>query len=436
MKCHIHAKLGLCFAITLSLSHTVVVAQSIEQQLQELRAESVRLMKRIEKLERLAAQQAAKKQTIPQAHVTPLHSGKGILELRSRNTTLSIGGRAKLSVIYNSASVGGGSNNGDVFLFPGAIPLDDSGEDGQLTFSARDTRLWFKTRTPTDYGNLNTLLEIDFWGASGNERVGNSHSPRLRHAYIEWGNFTMGQTFTTFMNVSAFPETNTLLAPNMIMVRQPLIRWTKPFKRGNFQIALEQPESTLTDTTGARITPDDDRLPDIASKLSLYGDWGQASLSGLLREIRSDGASVSDEAFGGAIHAGGRIKTFGRDNLRFGLSYGNALGRYVALNGFNAGSIDSQGRISLHTISNGHLAYQHWWNESLRSSFAYSQTQSDNDLSIVPVNKKLSSYHLNLLWSPLSAVTLGLEYIHAMRTLENGLEGELDRFHFAASYNF
>ncbi|OAD19717.1 hypothetical protein THIOM_004635 [Candidatus Thiomargarita nelsonii] len=238
------------------------------------------------------------------------------------------------------------------------------------------------------------------------------------------------------MNVSAFPETNTLLAPNMIMVRQPLIRWTKPFKRGNFQIALEQPESTLTDTTGARITPDDDRLPDIASKLSLYGDWGQASLSGLLREIRSDGASVSDEAFGGAIHTGGRIKTFGRDNLRFGLSYGNALGRYVAFNGFNAGSIDSQGRISLHTISNGHLAYQHWWNESLRSSFAYSQTQSDNDLSIVPVNKKLSTYHLNLLWSPLSAVTLGLEYIHAMRTLENGLEGELDRFHFAASYNF
>ncbi|OAD22738.1 secreted protein, partial [Candidatus Thiomargarita nelsonii] len=89
MKGPMNAKLGLCFAITLSLSHTVVVAQSIEQQLQELRAESLRLMKRIEDLERLAAQQAAKKQTIPQAHVTPLASGKGILELRTSNTTLS-----------------------------------------------------------------------------------------------------------------------------------------------------------------------------------------------------------------------------------------------------------------------------------------------------------------------------------------------------------
>ena len=168
------------------------------------------------------------------------------------NSAINVGGRVKFDAIYNSRSSGGnsGSNGGDLSFLPGAIPLTGSGETDQLSFDARETRLWLKGYSPSDYGEMAGYIEVDFSSATAasNEKVSNSFVPRLRHAYGTLGGFTLGQTFTTFLNVSAYPETNDLNGPVSIMnIRQPLIRYEHKQEWGKWFIAMESPETTLTD---------------------------------------------------------------------------------------------------------------------------------------------------------------------------------------------
>jgi hypothetical protein len=449
--------------IILLLLSVPLRAETVEDTILELKAQVKALQERIEGLERqVAGEEKSNQANTPARHIAvskpterdtssvpPLKDVEvktKTVDVPGINTSVTVGGRIKLDTVYNSVSAGGegGSNISDVKLIPGAIPVDVRDEDDQINFSVRESRLWVKSRTPTPYGDLGAYLEMDFSAShtSGNERVSNSHAPRLRHGYGVYRNMLVGQTWSTFMNVGAFPEHNDSTGPvAMVDIRQPQLRWTQPFDFWDLQLAIEQPETTLTNASGIRITPDDDRLPDLIGKTSFHGDWGQFSLAGMLREIRNDGAVVSgvdDSSLGGALSLAGRVKITGQDNLRFTLNYGNALGRYIALNAFNAGSIDNTGNIELTDIYSGFLSYQHWWNQKLRSSFTWSVAAADNDLTRVPgsVTEWIDTFHANMLWSPLLQTTFGLEYIHAYRQLEDDQDGDLHRLQFSAIYNF
>lgn len=361
-------------------------------------------------------------------------------------SAISVGGRVKLDAIYNSRSVGGnsGANSGDLAFFPSTIPVNGAGEDDQFSFNARQTRLWLKGYSPGGYGEMAGYIEIDFNSSSSasNEKVSNSYIPRLRHAYGMLGGFTLGQTYTTFMNVSAYPEINDLNGPVGIMnIRQPLFRYGMERDWGNFYLALENPETTLVTADATRIAADDERLPDIVGKLEFTGDWGNWTLSGMAREIRSDSAlaaNIEDSAWGGAVSAAGRIRLHNHDNLRFNLSYGNALGRYLSFNGFDDGMIDNLGKIRLNEIIGGYLAYQHWWRDDLRSSISAGFAHADNSplVDASGVNHLFYSTHLNLIWSPSLNASIGIEWLHGYRELEDGRDGRIDRVQLTSIYNF
>ncbi|MDH3972954.1 MAG: porin [Deltaproteobacteria bacterium] len=412
----------ICFPALLALFYlnTTAIAKDVDREIELLRQKLEQQNQRIEELEK---------------------EQSGIKSDNSIRSFLTVGGRVQFDALYNRPSVGGpgGGNSGDLSVWPGAVPLDSSGERGQFNFHGRDSRIWLKSRIPTIEGYLASLIEVDFWGSSGNEKISNSHNIRLRHAYLEIGQLTMGQTNSTFHGTGN-PDTFVLPATD-VFARQPQIRFTQAFQSGDFRIALEQAETTLTNTSGIQLTPDDDRYPDIASRLTLRGDWGEASLSGLFREIRSDGAlvaGVEDHVWGYGLYASGRLNTFGVDNLRLGIAYGDAIGRYVAGNTYNDGAIDSQGQIKLQTIVNAHISYQHWWSDNIRSNLAYAYVHADNDLNIVPatVDKEAYSLHMNIIFTTVDNVLYGMEYVHAERELENGQDGELDRVQFRMRYDF
>ena len=364
----------------------------------------------------------------------------------SDNSAVNVGGRVKLDAIYNSHSVGGnsGTNSGDLAFTPSAIPINGTGEDDQISFNARQTRLWLKGYSSSSFGEMAGYLEIDFNSSSSasNEKVSNSYIPRLRHAYGTLGGITLGQTYTTFMNVSAFPEMNDLNGPAGIMnIRQPLFRYRFDRDWGNIYVALENPETTLTTAAGNRIAPDDDRVPDMVAKVEFSNDRGNWTIAGMAREIRSDGAvlaNADDSAWGGAISTAGRIRVFKRDNLRFNISYGNALGRYLSYNAFDDGVIDNNGKIELSEIIGGYLAYQHWWSDDLRSSIGAGFALADYNSAVVPgaANKKFYSTHLNLIWNPSLNASIGIEWLKGYRELQDGRDGHIDRVQLTSIYNF
>jgi hypothetical protein len=381
-----------------------------------------------------------------QADREPVTAGtaKGTFRIPGTETSLGFGGYVKLDTIYNSSSALSPNSFTDQIYFAGLIPLRGQGEPSQLTFNPRETRFWFKSYTPTSWGELATYLELDFYAfqSPGDQRISNSYAPRLRHAFGSLGGLVVGQTWTTFMNVAALPELLDFGAPaGRIFVRQPLVRWTQPFRLGNgeadWQIAFEQPESALLAPDGERLAVDDDRFPDTVLRLDWQRPWGTLSAAGMVRQIRYAAGESASERWGAAIGVGGRIRLFERDTFSFHSSYGNAVGRYTSFDAFEDGFLDASGRVHLRTVFAGFAAFQHGWNAHWRSTVAYGYGEAwGADFGPDALNDRIQSAHVNLLWSPFLQTTFGLEYMYATRTTRGSDSGELQRVLFSGKFNF
>src|SRR5882762_1827742 len=284
---------GSAIAIGLAGSATAVRAD----ELQDLKAQVEALQKKVGELE-MKQETTEKKQAVavPDNVVTG-GATKGSFKLPGSNTSVTLGGYVKLDAVFSRPSAGV-DTKGDLFLDPTAIPVGPTAannERNQVKFGARESRLFVKTNTPTAFGDVNTHVEFDFYGADGNESVSNSHGFRLRHAYGTLGPLLAGQTWTNFMYVPSLPETLDFGGPvGQIFDRQAQVRWTQPFggsgslAAGQWSVALENPESVVTVPGGANFRADDDRVPDITGQVLFNTSMGKLAVSGILREIRAD----------------------------------------------------------------------------------------------------------------------------------------------------
>ena len=445
MKCsNSRGKKAIAFAIALGLGTPVTATRADE--LQDLRAQIEALQRKVTGLEQ--KQQKAEQTQAPVSPENTVTGGatKGSFKLPGSNTSVALGGYVKLDAVFSNPSTGVDAK-GDLSLDPNAIqvgPGAGANERNQVKFGARETRLFVKTSTPTTLGDLNTHVEFDFYGADGNESVSNSHGFRLRHAYGTLGHLLTGQTWTNFMNPAALPDTVDFGGPvGQIFDRQAQVRWTQSFGSsawggGQWAIALENPE-TVVQIPGSTFRADDDRLPDITGQVLFDTSRGKISVHGLVRQIRVDSASAPalvDQKLGGALSVAGVMPTVGRDDLRFTVTAGNAIGRYSD-GFFPDGVVDSDGKLRLPKQWAWFAAYRHYWSDQLRSNLVLSGASENNPSgSPATTNKSTRSAHVNLIWSPVANSDLGLEYIYADRETEDRLRGHLNRIQAAAKYAF
>jgi len=354
-------------------------------------------------------------------------------------TEVKVGGYIKMDALlsdYSNAPIRG---VGEDLFIPGTINTSGQPEDPRLNFHAKETRFWLKSFTPTDRGDITTHFEIDFLlGQQGNERVGNSFSARIRHAALNWGRWTVGQTWTNFFNTSTLPEYLDFVGPvGVTFGRQAQIRYTLPTDNGSWAFSLENPETTLTPNGGGpRIDADDGTFPDLVVRRNWSGDWGNVSVAALIRELKVSQAGLEDAETGGAIGVAGKFRVGEGDDIRWQFNYGNALGRYMGLNAFNAGTLNANNEISLTTQYGVLAAYRHVWNERLHSSFGASFARSDNDVVIsgLAAPEAYQSAHADIIWSPIERMSIGAEYIWGRREDEGGEDGTLNRLQLSAKY--
>lgn len=366
---------------------------------------------------------------------------KGSFKLPGSDTSVTIGGYAKLDAIYSSRSAGVNSA-ADQSFDPTAIPVGPTAganERHQVTLHARQSRLFLRTATPTEMGALTTHLEFDLFGTSGNESVSNSHNIRLRHAYGSLGGLLAGQTWSNYMVVAALPETLDFGGPaGQTFVRQAQVRWTQPFSGGQWSLALENPETVVARPDGSTLRADDDRAFDITGNVGFKTSMGDYNLVGLARQVRIDSAApaAQDSKWGGGVGVFGIVPMFGKDSLSFSVNAGNAIGRYWG--GLVADAfLDGGGRLDLPNQVGGFVAYRHFWNDRLRSTIALGALKVDNpNFAAASTNKRYESAHLNLIYSPVPNTNFGAEYIYGRRETEGGLSGSLNRLQASFQYGF
>jgi hypothetical protein len=353
----------------------------------------------------------------------------------------SFGGFVKSTASFSSYSDGdlASGSAGRDFYIPGTIPVGGNDESTDFDFSAKESRINFKSAHTLKNGSqISTFIEMDFLlTPGGNERVSNSYAPRMRHAFFKYDKWLFGQTWSTFQNVGALPESVDFLAASegTVFERQPMVRYSS----GNWQLALENPETTLTPFGGGgRIVSDDNSLPDFVVRYNHKKDWGHVSVAGLMRSLENDSTSQSQSASSFGLSLSGKLKVGDKDDFRFMLSTGSGMGRYLGLNTANGAVIKSDGSLDAIDSTAGFVAYRHHWNETVRSNFIYSAIEVDNDTANtgLGITKSTSSIQANILFSPISKVTLGLGWLYATRELESGADGDLNRLMFTAKYAF
>ena len=358
------------------------------------------------------------------------------------DTEFTYGGYIKLDAMWSDYSAGApaGTSVGRDFYVPSTLTVgNDNSSDAVFDMHARESRFNFGTATLLDNGKtVKTKIELDFLASApgGNERVSNSYSPRIRHAFISYDGWLFGQTWSNFQNVGALPEALDFVGPaeGTVFVRQSQIKYTT----GAWSFSLENPESTITTAGGGMAVTDDASLPDFTARYTHKADWGNFVVAALARQLtyKVGGVDADETSFG--VSASGMVK-FGQDNLKFMLTQGKGLGRYVGLNVARGAVLNGDDLDAIDSTS-GFIAYQHKWNSQWRSTFLYSFLSADNDENLLAMygdpTESSQSYSANILYSPVKRLTFGAEFKHAERELESGVDGDLDRLQFSVKYAF
>lgn len=415
--------------------------QIIQQQQQELN----RLRSKIDRVDQ---QQKSTTQAVKDARTASasVDAGRkphkaGAIAIPGTNFDFKFGGYAKADFIYSSGDEASGAE--DLFVVPLINTRDGDGSDDQVKVHARQSRINFEVANPdTAFGPVRAFVEGDFFGAGGNEVISNSTSLRLRHAYGQLGNLLAGQTWTTFMDVSAIPGTLDFEGPGAeSFIRQAQFRYTFPIAAGTtLALAVENPEGRVLNAAGATVHGEDD-FPDVVAQLRTSGKWGHLQLAGVGRNITApDGASGDEVGFALGLTGTLNIPTGVKDKIQFGAYYADGGSRYIldtAIAGYDAAVNPVTGNISTVEARSIYAALTHFWTPSIRSTVVGSFVEFDSPSFAANTTFDESRYFVgNLVWSPIPRVDLGIEALYGERTDKDGASGNQFRTQTSALYRF
>lgn len=375
-------------------------------------------------------------------------SGSAVAQDEGPTTTYKFGGYVKFDAMFTDYSDGAPSGNSLMrqFYYAPQVPVGDGSADDDITadFQARETRLNFRVDTDTKGGDkVMAFVEMDFFtDPDGNEVVSNSYSPRLRHAFLKYNNWTFGQTWSTFQDVVALPEALDFVGPaeSTTFIRQAMVRYTT----GNLELAVENPE-TFVNAGISGVTPQRglSTIPDLIGRYTFkMGGGGYVKVAGLYRslKIQDTGSGSQADESGYGISASTKIPMGNNgSDLRAMVTFGDGVGRYVGLGFVPDGYIDNvSGEIATAEALAWFVSYRAVWNSSWRSNFMYGYTtiDYDDDVQAAGLNDSGSSFHVNLIYTALPKLDIGAELIYGERELVNGTDGDFTRVQFSAKYAF
>src|SRR5262245_4655765 len=204
----------------------------------------------------------------------------GSLLVPGTNTSFRCRGFVRLTVLYDFHPIG----STDSFV-PNTIPVPQT-RGTNFNYGARYSRIAFESWTPTPVNDwtVHTFVEGDFFNGPAQAAGGGGNPFRLRHAFIDFGYFRVGQQNTVFMDASTWPTVVDFQGPaGWVNQRRPGARVTLPLTDKLFWAAgIEQPFSDITTNgQGSNVQ----NVPDFATHLRYEADLGHVQIGGLLRAI-------------------------------------------------------------------------------------------------------------------------------------------------------
>ena len=343
------------------------------------------------------------------------------LIIYGRDVAMKFGGYAKADFIYDFNAI----DSTDSFVTT-TIPVGAPDRTNSRAH-ARQTRLSFDTRWKTDNRVVQVFVEGDFF-SDGDQF-------RLRHAYGEVGSLLVGQTWSTFTDVSAAPATLDFEGSvSNVNRRQAQARWTQPIIGDAVTVAIAL-EDTRFIIVPPPLVPGEARSPspDIIARLKLTREWGRFQFAYLSRTggFQPDGGNVlTGKAWG--LNFTGVVMLLPSTKAYYQFLFGKGIGSYRDLP--DAAPV-SQTTDELLPLFGWMVGVTHDWNDRYSSNFTYAENSLDNAAVQVPDAVSETSYlAANLIWSPLKRVLVGVEYLYGIRQNIDRSDAEAHRIQTAVVF--
>lgn len=430
---------GVAALLAVSLAMPAGVASAnTKETIEQLRRQIDEMAKRLEELEAKQAETQKEVKETRESAVITKGTTPGSFVLPGTKTEFQIGGYVKGDFIYDVDE-----STGDLFV-PESITTTGSGDEERFRAHARQSRLFIKTSTPTDWGALKTHLEGDFFGGGGNEVFSNSTSFRLRHAYGEIGGLLAGQTWTNFMPIESYPTTVDFNGPaGLPFIRQAQIRYTHPLsEQTSISFSVENSEfsgrnpagAAISESTNLGIRAGVDKAPDLTVAVRHQGDGYFAKIAGLGRYLGSPN-DQGDGELGWGINLSGNADLWPGGKVLGSFTYGDGVGRYL-INGFGQDAfVDANGDVDTIEAYGVAAQVQQKLTDQITFGIAYGRTEFMDDRLPTDLDN-VNTVHGTLLWSPIPRLTFGGEVIWGNREDADGTKDDALRFQGSVQVNF
>ncbi|WP_425878492.1 DcaP family trimeric outer membrane transporter [Acinetobacter sp. TWP2-2-3] len=400
-------------------------AQSNQQEIEQLRQEVQALRALVEQQQRQTA--------VVTAHVaaTPAPASKPVMKIAS-GAEFNLYGNIRADASYQAE----GGSAARMYNQINAVPLEGVGErSDEFKSTLAATRLGMDFKAPVGAGDkaLSGKVEVDFLGGASFDNL------RIRHAYISYANWLIGQTWSNFAVPDYIPETvDALVYAGGSIKRTPQVRYTSTISpETNLVFAVEDPKD-------ATITGIKQRLPALTARLNhKFADNLTVSARAMGNEKRVN----EDEKTAWGVGLGAKYDVVPGTTLK--ADYYHVKGDSSFVSYANTGVITAaNGDLLQSEFDSISVGLTQQFNDKLRGTLGYGYMNFDEDQAYInavtdktKANKDLWQAWANVFYSPTKPLSFGLEYVYgereALGAATNGsTKGEDNRINAVAIYNF
>lgn len=355
----------------------------------------------------------------------------------AKGAELNFYGNVRLDASYQSE---GGGNVNMPYNQINSVPLKGNAENSdRLKSTLAATRLGVDFKSQVADQDVKGKIEVDFLGGASLDNL------RIRHAYLTYADWLIGQTWSNFAVPDYMPETIDALAyVGGAVKRTAQVRHTTKFTpQTNLVMALEDPKD-------ASITQ---RLPALTARLNhQFANNFNVSARAMGHEKRTN----TDEEMAWGVGLGAKYEVVPGTTLK--ADYYHVKGDSSFVSFANSGVVtQADGSLVQSEFDSITVGLTQQFNEKLRGTIGYGYMTFDEDQNYInaliastptgaqsnatKANKDLWQAWANVFYSPTKPLSFGLEYVYGEReafaAAPNGSKtGEDNRVNAVAIYNF
>ena len=394
--------------------------EQLRQEVQELR----QLVQQYSEQQRLTQYQVQAAQVSPVTTAVPA-------EKKSTGLGLTVGG-AELKVYGNiradgSYQIEGGPSSSPYNQIANVALEGEPGYKDRLRTTLSATRLGLDFAAPVKDAKVAGKVEVDF--------LGSNDALRIRHAYLTYNDWLVGQTWSNFAPPDYIPDTvDALTYAGGSIKRTPQVRYSHKFSpETNLVVALEDPKDSSSNM----------RLPALTTRLNHQVlDNMQVGLRGMLNEKRTD----ADTTTAWGVGLGTKLDITPDTTLKADYYHVKGDSSFVSSSNQGFAQDSNKNIVDENQFDSIIVGITQKFNQQWRGTLGYGYMKADDNDSYLQyatgnLNKELWQTWANLFYSPIQPVSFGLEYTMGQRKTfatptQASRTGDDQRVNMMAIYNF